>query len=340
MFLTVRRVVSCSALLIVSWPLAAHHSTAVYDLDADIRIDGVVTALRWSNPHVYLQVRELGDDEAAEVWSFEGQTPSAMSRAGWSRDSLAPGERVTVAANPSKQSGRRIGLGHTVLKSDGTVLQIPQAGSRGQFGGTPPGTAATSIAGHWMTRWNPEVALHFLRPQTGLALTEQGKAAISDYDNDENPGNDCVPEPIPYVMIWPNGKFIEIGDDAVVIRDELGPERRIDLAATGHEGAEPSVGGHSIGRWEGDVLVVDTAAFRPHRRCLSVSGLASGPNKRLVERFSLATDGTSLIYEFRLEDPDYLAEPLVGKLELAHRPDLPFVNEPCDLENARLYLDN
>jgi hypothetical protein len=325
---------------LLSTPLAAHHSTAVYDLSSDIRIDGVVTALRWANPHVYIQVRQDGEDGESREWNIEGQTPSGMSRAGWTRDSLKPGETVTVAANPPRNPDRGIALGHTVLKSDGTVLQIPQANTRGR--NTEPATVAvaSSIGGHWVTRWNPTVALQFLRPQTSLSLTEQGAAAIAGYNNSLNPGNDCVPEPIPYVMIWPNGKFIEVTDEAIFIRDELGPERRVDLAASNHEGAEPSVGGHSIGRWEGDTLVVDTAGFAPHRRGLAVSGLASGPNKRLVERFELSADKSALLYEFHLEDPDYLAEPVTGTLELAYRPDIPFVNEPCDPESARIYLEN
>jgi len=321
-------------------PLAAHHSTAVYDLNSDIRIDGVVTALRWANPHVYIQIRQVGEDGESREWNIEGQTPSGMSRAGWTRDSLTPGETVTVAANPPRNPDRGIALGHTVLKADGTVLQIPQAGTRGR--NTEPATIAfaSSIEGHWVTRWNPNVALRFLRPQSSLSLTEQGAAAIAGYDSSVNPGNDCVPEPIPYVMIWPNGKLIEVSEEAVFIFDELGPDRRVDLTASSHDGAEPSVGGHSIGRWEDETLVVDTAAFSPHRRGLAVGGLASGPNKHLVERFELSLDGTALFYEFQLEDPDYLAEPVTGTLELAYRPDLPFVNEPCDPESARIYLEN
>ena len=113
---------------------------------------------------------------------------------------------------------------------------------------------------------------------------------MKSYGSALNPGNDCVPEPVPYVMIWPNGKLIEVTDNEVMIHDELGPERRIDLRATDHTGARPSIAGHSIGRWENGVLVVDTARFAPHRRGLAPGGLPSGTRKHLVERFELSAD--------------------------------------------------
>jgi hypothetical protein len=59
----------------------------------------------------------------------------------------------------------------------------------------------------------------------------------------------------------------------------------------------------------------------------------------LVERFELSSDRTTLTYRFRLEDPEYLAAPFEGSAIWDHRPDLPYVAERCDLENARRYLE-
>ena len=59
----------------------------------------------------------------------------------------------------------------------------------------------------------------------------------------------------------------------------------------------------------------------------------------LVERFELNADGTSLSYTFTVEDPEYLAEPATATLKLLHRPDLEFLEIPCDLEAARQYLE-
>ena len=332
---------SAITLLLITAPVAAHHSAAIYDQDRDLSLQGVVTKFKWANPHVYIQVETKNDAGESVEWSIETQTPAGMSREGWSSRSLVPGDKVTITANPARNPDRRMALGHTVLKEDGTVLEIPQLSGRR---GPPPvdlptPIVADSLPGIWATRWNPEVALGFLRARTSWSLTDKGIAAMDSYDSSMNPGNDCVPEPVPYVMIWPTGKSLEIGEELTVIRDELGGERRIYMNADSHEGAVYTVQGHSIGWWEDDVLVLDTTHFANHRRGLSVGGLASGQNKHLIERFALGPDRTTMHYAFRLEDPKYLAGPVTGKLELVYRPDLPFVNEPCDLESARLYLE-
>lgn len=341
MISTVCRYASVVIFLLLATPLLAHHSAAIFDLSRDIRIEGEVVQLRWANPHVYIRVRETSASDEESIWNIEGQTPSGMSREGWSASSLVPGDRVVIAANPARDPDRRIALGHTVLKDDGSTLFIPQANRRRDSAASSLNTPhiADDLSGHWVTSWNQEVAMGFLRARTSWQLTEAGIAAMESYGSSLNPGNDCVPEPLPYVMIWPNGKYIEVGDDEVVIRDELGAERRIDLMSNDHSDAEPSISGHSIGRWEDGVLIVDTAKFTPHRRGLAVGGLASGPQKHLQERFELSADGTKLHYQFLLEDPEYLARPVSGDLELTYRPDLPFINEPCDPESARIYLE-
>ena len=133
--------------------------------------------------------------------------------------------------------------------------------------------------------------------------------------------------------------MITLGEDDIVIRTELeGVERVIHLNESSHEGAEPSVQGHSIGRWEGDVLVVDTARFAEHGMG-NAQKLPSGPDKHLTERFALSPDGGSIIYSFEMTDPDYLAEPIGYELEWVYSPDFEMVRLPCDPESAQRYLD-
>ncbi|NIW23067.1 MAG: hypothetical protein GWN29_00045, partial [Gammaproteobacteria bacterium] len=114
-------------------------------------------------------------------------------------------------------------------------------------------------------------------------------------------------------------------------------ERTIHLDTDSHEGAIPSHQGHSIGRWEGDVLVVDTTHFSDHRSG-AARGIPSGAQKRLIERFSLDTDRTSMTYSFELEDPEYLSEVVTGQVQSAYRPDVEFAPIACNLENARRFI--
>lgn len=152
-----------------------------------------------------------------------------------------------------------------------------------------------------------------------------------------NPGADCVPFPAPLYMILPGFKSIEIRDDVVLIRGEdAAVERTVYTNLTAHDGAVPTVQGRSIGTWEGDVLVVDTTHFTEHRLG-NAGGLPGGASKHLVERFELRPGG-SLMYNFSLEDPEFLTEAVTGVSQWSYRPDVTFSADECSLDSARRFL--
>jgi len=325
-------------LFLISLPAAAHHSSAIYDQERDIRLEGVVTKFEWVAPHVYIQVETKNDAGESVVWIIEARPPSPMSRLGWSRRSLAPGERVTVAANPARNANRKMALGQSVLKEDGTLLSILSISTEGDAAASPTSFVADDVSGHWETRSGREVLLPFRQPQTSWSLTDTGLAAVESYDEHfMNPNNDCVPELAPQAMIYPGVKSIEIGEEVTLIRlDES--LRTVHMNLDSHDGTPYTQQGHSIGWWEDDVLVVDTVHFTEHR-IGHARGLPSSRQKHLIERFELSPDRSGLTYTFWDEDPEYLAEPMMGTLDLMYRPDLPFVSLPCDPEIARRYLE-
>jgi hypothetical protein len=141
-------------------------------------------------------------------------------------------------------------------------------------------------------------------------------------------------------MIDPDFKQIVVDEDVITIRGGFAPaERTIHMDAATHDGATRTVQGHSIGRWEGETLVIDTTHFSDHRIGNGYRGIASGARKHLVERLTLLEGGTRLTYEFELMDPEFLAEPVTGGVEWAYRADLEFVREPCELDNARQFTN-
>jgi hypothetical protein len=322
--------------LISALPAAAHHSGAMFDDERTVTLDATVTQLRWKNPHVYIEVETVDSAGRMVAWAIEGLAPSGMRSGGWSPSSLEPGDRIVVAGNPARNPDRNMMLGSSVIREDGIRLEMPSLQNRR---GLPPvdlptPIVADSLSGRWVTRWNPAAASEFFGARARWALTDKGAAAMDSYDASMDPGANCVPEPVPYVMIFPAGKSIRIGDEMTIIRDELGMERSVHMNAKSHDDATYADHGHSIGRWEADTLVVDTTHFSSHRRGLALRGLPSGPGKHLVERFELGPDRTTMRYTYWLEDPEYLAEPRSGELELVYRPDVPFVSEACDLTSA------
>ena len=101
----------------------AHHSPSLVDLRTEVTLTGVITTVQWRNPHVYFHL-QVSDDPKVD-WEIEAQSPRVMSLFGWSSTSLAPRDRVVIVVNPPRERGKKLALGRSVLKSDGTTLRIP-----------------------------------------------------------------------------------------------------------------------------------------------------------------------------------------------------------------------
>ncbi len=106
----------------------------------------------------------------------------------------------------------------------------------------------------------------------------------------------------------------------------------------GHPNAdERSHEGHSIGWWEDDVLVVDTANF-PDNRSPYHNGIPSGAQKHVVEHYRLGEDSTRMTLEFLLEDPEYIVVSMTHTRDLLYSPHLDMSPFNCDLEATRRFV--
>ena len=89
-------------LLLVSFPIYAHHGAASYDTAQMTTLKGTVTNIQWMNPHasIFIEV----NDTAGQVqkYTVESVSPLGLSRIGWTKDSLKPGDHITVTGNLSK----------------------------------------------------------------------------------------------------------------------------------------------------------------------------------------------------------------------------------------------
>ncbi len=114
---------SFCVLVLSSPPLVAHHSTAEYDLTRPASVTGVVVRFEWANPHarIYLDAASP-DDDTAEHWVIEIDSPNALQRMGWSKDSLKPGDRITCSGARAKDGGTRMRCTE-VVTADGRALR-------------------------------------------------------------------------------------------------------------------------------------------------------------------------------------------------------------------------
>lgn len=308
--------------------LSAHHSDAVYDREQIVAFEATVVRYVFRNPHVMILVETENERGQTVEWEIETGSTPIMLRSGWTRDMLSPGDTVNIRAHPM-----RSGQPHAILNT----LQTSDGKSWAQVEGEPRETiAADSLAGVWQPEpGSTGAGALAVRTAGALALTPAGEAARNSYNRiTDDPSLQCVTRQPPFQIGSSNYLTgIEILDDRVLMRNEFfNSVRTIYTDGRSHpENAEPANLGHSIGWWEDDVFVVDTRNFAGHRFGNHTSGVPSSTQKHLVERISLSDDGTRAIIDYVIEDPEYLAEPLAGRIAMVYSPHLTLYSYDCTL---------
>lgn len=103
------------ALLLSAAPLAAHHwLSASFDARRPFTMTGMVTTFAWTNPHVALRI-DVKDAQTGIVttWTMDMGSPSSLTRLGWSKRSVKPGDTITVEGIPSRD-GNPVGYAYAV----------------------------------------------------------------------------------------------------------------------------------------------------------------------------------------------------------------------------------
>lgn len=106
---------------IFSLPLFAHHGNAAYDTGKSVTLKGTVTQWVWAFPHCMLQLEVTDDQGQVVLWTAETENPSSMIHFGWTKQSLKPGDQITVTVVPGK-NGKPIGRILEIVLSNGQKL--------------------------------------------------------------------------------------------------------------------------------------------------------------------------------------------------------------------------
>jgi hypothetical protein len=108
-------------MLVLAAPLLAHHSVPVnFDQSREITIHGVITEIRWINPHSRFRLDVKQDDGSVLEWLVEMGAINTMQRAGFQTEKFAVGDPVTIVGNPGRRD--RVVLLRTAVLQDGTKL--------------------------------------------------------------------------------------------------------------------------------------------------------------------------------------------------------------------------
>ena len=162
----------------------------------------------------------------------------------------------------------------------------------------------------------------------GTALTGLGERAAADFSNVDNPRFRCETTSILFDWTFdgPVNRITQNEETIVIQYGQHNLERTIHMNMIRHPlNLQPSRAGHSIGRWEGDVLVVDTIRFLP--------GVLSAPVRHsdrlhVVERFSLDPETKLLTRTYAAEDSLYLQGRYTGS-DVVQPADAPYAEDEC-----------
>ena len=341
-----------------------HHSRGNFNQEQVLEFQGVITEFTWRNPHAFTTLAVETESGATQELLFELNSIAVLTREGWTRETLSVGDEVTVFANPDFDHSKNLYYSNYLVLADGGLIasapgsapdvvprreqrQVDQTARSEDFSGIwriEGGRFGVGGMGMGMSGGNanrPTMSLGGQTAAVGLPLTVRGQSELDAWDVTDNPWFRCVSKTPPWLYSGVGAhQFTRNGDSEVIIHHEINDVQRvIHLGMTDHPAVtEPSHLGHSIGWFEGETLVVDTAFFEPAQWGIG-SGVSSSEQKHLTERFTLLDDGRRMRLEYSIEDPVYLTESVMLSLTFGLDSGYPYQDDyDCDLEASSRHL--
>lgn len=310
--------------VVTALPVGAHHSYVEFDQQSTVEIEGTLVAALWQNPHSRLTVAVADGTR----WDIESSPLNSFRRFDAPLELYAVGTKVKVAGWPSTRTASRL-YGTNILSSGGEELILFRAPPR--WGGvaygterqtTAPATSASparTIFRSWGSAYarpglpdDPDASPGALW-RVPLPLTDAASQALARFDAVKyNMTLGCSAKGMPVIMNVPSpADFVDRGDSILLRIEEFDTVRTIHLDSRVNPRAQPkTLLGYSVGRWEGETLVVETGSV--DAEFLRI-GVPLGPDASFVERFTPSADGSRLNYTIVITDPYSLTEPVEQK---------------------------
>ncbi len=126
--------VACAAIVGGTAFLSAHHSFAAeFDVSAPVRLQGTLTRLEWTNPHVWIHMSVSGLDGQPETWTIETSSPAALARRGLRRDDLPISIDIVVLGYRAK-NGTTTARGRELMLPGGRTVHLDISNGLQPFG--------------------------------------------------------------------------------------------------------------------------------------------------------------------------------------------------------------
>ncbi|MES2606781.1 MAG: DUF6152 family protein [Pseudomonadota bacterium] len=335
----------------VSSAALAHHSFfGRFNTTGNIELEGEVTRVSWRNPHAHIFLKVTGADGAVVEWDLESGSPTLMTRAGIPANAIKVGDHIRIAGYPPTTTNKEA-FATNVLLPSGQEL-VMQTGASARFGGQSIGDFSYRFRTEG-DRSKPELGLFrvwtftgsngFLFPESinrnydlnQYPMTDAAKAALAKFNPaTDNPTNNCTPKGMPLIMEQPLPlEIVKQGDDIAILIEEYDLTRLIHMNQTAAPaGTSPSPLGYSVGRFEGETLVVTTSNISWAH--FNQAGIPQSNQSVITERFTSTEDGSVLAYAMTVNDPVNFTGPVELSKKMLYIPSETILPFECEETSA------
>ncbi|MFO1502600.1 MAG: DUF6152 family protein [Steroidobacteraceae bacterium] len=315
----VRKIATLLATATFASLAGAHHSFEPhFDIKKPVSISGKVTQFEARNPHSYLHIEAVDENGKSQEYICESHGVTQLTRNGITPAMLKPGTMLRIDGSQSRNDVHRCFF-NNVYFPDGRALNVngPKGAPAGQPG-QPVLAARKDIFGTWLLAPMPGRLTAGPQPMINF-MTDAGKAAVAKYNPfKDDPAFRCDPVAVRRVWGAPGTPLsITREKDRVILRHEWMDVKRIvylDQKDHAKAGKRNSLG-HSIGHFEGDTLVIETANYSAgvlnqyvEMAGQPTRGLLHSASLTTVERVHLDAARQRLVVEFQLRDPEFFTK--------------------------------
>src|SRR5207302_6553288 len=97
-----KRLLAAFCFAFLAAPAQAHHSGAMFDSGKTVTLGGTVMNFEWTNPHAWIEIMAMDAAGQPERWRIECPAVNIIARKGWRKESLSPGDQVTLTILPMR----------------------------------------------------------------------------------------------------------------------------------------------------------------------------------------------------------------------------------------------
>ena len=361
----IRAAIVVAMFLSFATTVSAHHGGGTFDGSKELKLTGMFTRLDLVNPHSWIYFDVARPDGKVDSYRCEMRSATVLRRSGWRPGMFKKGERLVFEGSPDRndprscylntivfEDGKRVDrygqltkgpavvarraprrpTGEPNISGDWAPEQLVMTDPRGRRGALVPLSRVTEYkAGEGRIGGPPGARGAGPRVIQGAQLTAEGEKGAEQFAvlfSKNNPRMRCETTSILFDWTFdgPVNRITQNKDSVVLQYGQLGFTRTIHMNVKSHPAAiKPTRAGHSIGRWENDVLIVDTVGFAP--------GVLSPPilnsdKLHVIERFSLDPEKMLVTRSYSAEDPAYFTGQFTGS-DVIGVADLPYKPDPC-----------